>query len=368
MCKLSREKREQLKSIRSHRPFMKRRDFLSTTTAVAGLIAAENILSSTATAQTNAPGAVGTGPLGETREGDMLFRTLGRTGEKISALGLGGYHIGVPRDEQEGIRLIRSAIDRGINFMDNCWDYHDGGSEIRMGKALQDGYRNKAFLMTKIDGRTKAAAAKQINESLQRLQTDVVDLMQIHEIIRLEDPDRCFGRGGTMEAMLEAKQAGKIRYIGFTGHKDPIVHLRMLEVAAQNGFRFDAVQMPLNCFDAHFRSFEKQVLPLLVRDGIGVLAMKTLASGAILQSQTVTPMECLHYALNLPTSTVITGMESMERLDQGLDAVRTFKPMNSAQVKTLLARTEEAARTGRYERFKTGAQFDGTARNPHWLG
>jgi predicted aldo/keto reductase-like oxidoreductase len=353
---------------------MKRRDFLGAATAVAGLVAARNVLpgseatGSQAVAQTSTPGAAGATIGSETRQGDMIYRTMGRTGEKISAIGLGGYHIGVPRDEQEGIRLIRSAIDRGINFMDNCWDYHDGGSEIRMGKALQNGYRSKAFLMTKIDGRTKAAAARQINESLQRLQTDHVDLMQFHEIIRLEDPDRIFSRGGAMEAMLEAKQSGKVRYIGFTGHKDPLVHLRMLEVAAQNGFRFDAVQMPLNVLDAHFRSFEKQVLPVLLRDGIGVLAMKTLASGAILQTNTATPVECLHYALNLPTSTVITGMESMERLDQGLEAARTFQPMNAAQVRTLLARTETAARTGRFERFKTGSPFDGTARNPQWLG
>ena len=298
----------------------------------------------------------------------MLYRPLGRTGEKISALGLGGFHIGIPPEEAEGVRLIRSAIDRGVTFLDNCWDYNGGDSEVRMGKALQDGYRQKVFLMTKIDGRTKAAATRQIDESLRRLQTDVVDLMQIHEVIRLEDPDRCFGRNGTIEALLEAKRAGKIRYIGFTGHKDPLVHLRMLEVAAQNGFRFDAVQMPLNPLDAHFRSFEKQVLPALVREGIGVLAMKTLASGAILQTRTVTAIECLHYALNLPTSTVITGMESMERLDQGLEAVRTFAPFTEAQVQALLARTAEVARTGRYERFKTGAVFDGTARNPQWMG
>lgn len=341
---------------------------MTTATAAAGLVAAQDLLSTKVAQAVPQTGPVGAPAAGETRQGDMIYRTLGNTGEKISALGVGGFHIGVPRDEQEGIRLIRSAIDRGINFMDNCWDYHDGGSEIRMGKALLDGYREKVFLMTKIDGRTKATAEKQINESLQRLQTDVIDLMQIHEVIRLEDPDRCFRRGGTMEALLEAKKAGKIRYIGFTGHKDPLVHLRMLEIAAQHDFRFDAVQMPLNCFDAHFRSFEKQVLPVLLREGIGVLAMKTLASGAILQTNTATPIECLHYALNLPTSTVITGMESMERLDQGLEAVRTFKPMSDEQVKALLARTAEVARTGNFERFKTGTGFDGTARNPQWMG
>ncbi len=304
----------------------------------------------------------------ESKSGDMLYRTLGRTGEKVSAIGLGGYHIGVPRDESEGIRLIRSAIDRGITFMDNCWDYHDGGSEVRMGKALRDGYRDKAFLMTKIDGRTRRAAAQQIDECLQRLQTDRIDLMQHHEIIRLEDPDRVFAVGGAMEAVLAAKRAGKVRYIGFTGHKDPLVHLRMLEVAAEHQFHFDAVQMPLNVMDAHFRSFAKQVLPVLVKDGIGVLGMKPLGSGAIVKSGAVSALECLHYALNLPTSVVITGIESQERLDQALEAVRTFKPMTEAQVAALLAKTASLAAKGQYERFKTSAGFDGTARHPEWLG
>lgn len=304
----------------------------------------------------------------ESKLSDMLYRTLGRTGEKISAIGLGGYHIGIPREEQEGIRLIRSAIDRGITFMDNCWDYHDGGSEIRMGKALRDGYRNKVFLMTKIDGRTRRAAARQIDECLQRLQTDRIDLMQHHEIIRQEDPDRVFAAEGAMEAVLAAKRAGKVRYIGFTGHKDPSMHLRMLEVAGKHQFHFDAVQMPLNVMDAHFRSFAKQVVPVLVKDGIGVLGMKPLGSGAILRSGAVSATECLHYALNLPTSVVITGMESMDRLDQALAAVRTFKPLDEAQLSALLARTAPLAAKGEYERFKTSTAFDGTTHNPGWLG
>jgi aryl-alcohol dehydrogenase-like predicted oxidoreductase len=304
----------------------------------------------------------------ESKSGDMIYRTLGRSGEKVSAIGLGGYHIGVPKDEAEGIRIIRSAVDRGISFMDNCWDYHNGGSEIRMGKALRDGYREKVFLMTKIDGRTKAAATRQIDECLQRLQTDRIDLMQHHEIIRLEDPDRVFEAGGAHEAMLAAKQAGKIRYIGFTGHKDPLVHQRMLEVAAEHQFKFDAVQMPLNVMDAHFRSFGKNVVPILVREGIGVLGMKPLGSGAIVRSGAVNAIECLHYALNLPTSVVINGMESMERLDQALEAVRTFKPMSREEVAALLKRTEPIAATGQCERFKTSAAFDGTAHHPEWLG
>lgn len=302
------------------------------------------------------------------KKGEMLYRTLGRTGEQVSVIGLGGHHIGRPPDEQDGIRLIRSAIDRGINFMDNSWDYHNGGSEIRMGKALQGSYRDKVFLMTKIDGRTKAEATKQINESLKRLKSDRIDLMQHHEIIRMEDADRIFAPGGAMEAVVEAQKAGKIRYIGFTGHKDPLVHLRMLEVAAQNKFRFDAVQMPLNAMDAHFRSFEKQVLPILVKDQIGVLGMKSMGDKYILNSNTIKPIECLHYAMNLPTSTVITGFESMKILDQAIEAVRTFKPMSQAQVQALLNKTRLAAAKGQYELFKTTDQFDSTAKNPEWLG
>jgi len=303
----------------------------------------------------------------ETRSGDMIYRTLGRTGERVSAIGLGGYHIGVP-NEPEGIKLIRTAIDRGITFMDNSWDYHNGESERRMGKVLRDGYRDKVFLMTKIDGRTKSSAAKQIDECLQRLQTDRVDLMQHHEMIRIEDADRIFAAGGAQEAMLEAKKAGKIRYIGFTGHKDPFVQLRTLEVGRAHGFRFEAVQMPLNVLDAHFRSFEKQVLPELLKDEIGVLGMKPLASGAIPKLKTVSAIECLHYALGLPTSVVITGMESMERLNQALEAVRTFKPMNRDAVAALLGRTKDAAMTGKHEGFKTTTNFDATTRNPNWLG
>ncbi|MBD2486644.1 aldo/keto reductase [Aulosira sp. FACHB-615] len=302
------------------------------------------------------------------KKGEMIYRQLGRTGEKVSVIGLGGHHIGRPKDEEEGIRLIRAAIDRGINFMDNSWDYHNGGSEIRMGKALRDGYRQKVFLMTKIDGRTKKAAAQQIDDSLKRLQSDRIDLLQHHEIIRMEDPDRIFAPGGAMEAVLEAQKAGKIRYIGFTGHKDPLVHLRMLDVAAQNNFRFDTVQMPLNVMDAHFRSFERQVLPRLVKDGIGVLGMKSMGDQNILKSNTVKPIECLHYAMNLPTSTVITGIESMKILDQAFEAIRTFEHLSQAQVQELLNRTRQAAAKGQYELFKTTSQFDSTALNPEWLG
>lgn len=301
------------------------------------------------------------------RRGDMIYRKLGRTVESVSAIGIGGSHIGRPKEKQEAIRIIRTAIDRGINFMDNCWDYADGKCEQWMGDALLDGYRKKVFLMTKFDGRNKAATAKQIDESLQPLKTDHVDLMQYHENIRMEDPDRFFGEG-PLEALLEAKKAGKIRYIGFTGHKDPLVHLRMLEVARAHNFHFDAAQMPLNILDAQFRSFSHQVVPKLVEQGIAVLGMKPMASGTIPANGLATGIECLHFALNLPTSVVITGCDSVERLDQAFEAVRTFKPLTPTQTSELLKKTRDAALSGKFELFKTSVRFDGTARNPHWMG
>jgi aryl-alcohol dehydrogenase-like predicted oxidoreductase len=299
----------------------------------------------------------------------MLYRTLGSTGEKVSAIGVGGWHLGLKHlDEQLAIRIVRSAIDRGINFMDNCWDYNEGASEIRMGKALRDGYRDRAFLMTKIDGRSKKEAARQLDDSLRRLQVEMIDLVQHHEILRFEDPHRIFDGEGANAALVEAQAAGKIRYIGFTGHKDPNIHLYMLKVAADCGFRFDTVQMPLNVMDAHYRSFEQQVLPELVRENIGVLGMKSMANGIVLKSNTVTPIECLHYALNLPTSVVITGIDSMEILHQACQAARTFRPLGEQEVRSLLAKTAQAAARGEYEPFKTTSIFDGTARNPEWLG
>ena len=300
---------------------------------------------------------------------EMPRRRLGRTGVEVSLIGLGGWHLGFNYiDEQLSMRIIRSAIDNGINFMDNCWDYNDGASEIRMGKALRDGYRERAFLMTKIDGRAKQEAAKQLDESLERLDTDHIDLVQHHEILRYEDPHRIFDENGANAALLEARDAGKIRYIGFTGHKDPRIHLYMLEVARENGFTFDTVQMPLNVMDAHYRSFEKMVLPELVNQDIGVLAMKTLANGLILESNTASAIECLQYAMNLPTSVVITGCESMEDLEQALTAARTFQPMSQEQVKNLLGKTAQAASRGEYELFKTTSVYDGTAKHPEWLG
>ena len=300
---------------------------------------------------------------------DMPYRVLGHTGERVSAVGLGGWHLAFPKlDEQAAIRIIRTAIDRGINFMDNAWDYWEGESERRMGKALGDGYRARVFLMTKIDGRTKREATRQLDESLRRLRTDRIDLVQHHEVVRFEDPDRMFDEEGAQAALIEARAAGKLRYIGFTGHKDPHVHLYTLEVARKHGFTFDTVQMPLNVMDAHFRSFERMVLPELVRQNIGVLGMKALANGRILQSGTVTAVECLHYALHLPTSVVITGCESLEILDQAFEAVRTFQPMSDRDVAVLLARTADAASSGEFELFKTSSIYDATAAHPDWLG
>jgi len=296
-------------------------------------------------------------------------RTLGRTGQSVSAIGVGGWHLGWPAvSESLSLTIVRSALDRGINFLDNSWDYNDGLSETRVGKALQDGYRQKAFLMTKIDGRSRAEATKQLDESLTRLQTDCIDLVQHHEIIRFDDPHRIFDADGAHAALVEARQAGKLRFIGFTGHKDPHVHLHMLNVARDHGFTFDTVQMPLNVMDAHYRSFEQMVLPELVRQNIGILGMKSLANGHILRSGVVSAVECLHYALHLPTSVVITGIDSLSVLDQAIEAARTFRPMTDEEVGRLLAKTAPVAANGDFELFKTSAIFDATAAHPEWLG
>ena len=334
---------------------MARREFIGAVTA-------------TAVGLTHAPTAAGAARPGETRRGDMLYRKLGRTGVEVSAIGLGGHHIGRQKEEGESVAIIHAAIDAGITFLDNSWDYHDGLSETRMGTALRGGYRKKVFLMTKIDGRTRKAAAAQIDDSLRRLKTDVIDLVQHHEVIRLEDPDRVFAPGGSMEAVEAARKAGKIRFVGFTGHKDPAVHLRMLEVATAHDYQFDTVQMPLNIMDAHFRSFEKQVLPVLVKADTGVIGMKALGDGLVLQSKVATAPECLRYALSLPTSVVVTGIDSRTILNQALDVAKTFTPLTPAETAALLARSKAAAAKGRFEKFKTTNAFDSTAKTPAWLG
>ncbi len=351
-----------------------RRSFLrdSTLLTTVGLAAGTQVLTQAPAQAAPAP-VVPALPIPRSiKRGDMVYRALGRTGAEASLIGLGGFHIGKQQDESESLRIIHAAIERGITFLDNCWDYNEGRSEERMGKALADGRRDKVFLMTKIDGRTKAAAARQIDESLARLKTDHVDLMQFHEVIRLEDPDRIFAEGGAFEAMSEAKQAGKLRHIGFTGHKDPLVHGRMIETAARHGVTFDAVQMPINVMDAHFRSFTHQVLPVAVRAGTAVLAMKTFGDHFILdhvtQSKTATPIELLHYSMSQPVSVVITGIDSLAILDQAMEAARTFEPMSQARQFALLEKVRTPASEGKYERFKTSSHFDGTARNPKWLG
>ena len=337
---------------------MDRRYFLKTATvAAAGSVAPAGVASAQSSNLPRRP-----------ESPNMIYRELGSTGERVSAIGIGGYHLGKQQDPDESIRLLRAAIDRGITFMDNCWDYNGGISEVRMGQALRDGYRQKVLLMTKIDGRDKNTAARQIEQSLGRLQTDVIDLLQFHEVIRLDDPDAIFAAGGAIEAVQEARKAGKIRYVGFTGHKDPSVHLRMFETADRHGFHFDTVQMPINVMDAHFRSFLNGVAPVAQEHGTAILAMKTFGDPYILQSKTVTPIEALHFGLNSPASVVITGIDSTAVLDQAFQAVESFRPMGTQQVAAILARTKDAAMTGKFELFKTSSHYDGTIKNPAWLG
>jgi predicted aldo/keto reductase-like oxidoreductase len=267
------------------------------------------------------------------------------------------------------IKLIHAAIDRGITFMDNSWDYNAGMSELRMGRALSvNGYRDRVFLMTKLDGRTQTAFNAQLEESLHRLLTDHLDLVQFHENIRPDDADRIFASGGAFEAALAAKAAGKVRYIGFTGHKDPDYHLHMIDLATQHGFTFDTVQMPLNIFDPHYKSFERNVLPVAQKLDMGILAMKTFGDRNLLEAGVASPIDMLQYGMNLPVSVVITGIDSPEILDQAITAATTFAPLGSAKVDELLAKSADLAREGSYERYKTSHFFDSTVQNPSWLG
>ncbi len=328
---------------------MERRDFLKSAAALAALVA----LREEAIA---APG-------------EISRRTLGRTGQSVSVIGIGGAHIGKPSlSDQDSTRIIRTALDSGVNFLDNCWDYNDGNSERRMGLALQDGYRKKAFLMTKIDGRTPTAASKQLEDSLRRLKTDHIDLMQIHEVIRPGDPEQAFRPGYVVDVLKQAQKAGKIRYIGFTGHKSPDIHLSMIETADRHGFTFDTVQMPLNLMDAHYDSFTAKVLPVARKHNMGILGMKPMGSGVLLQSKTATPVEFLHYAMSLPVSVTITGCDSMQVLNQALTLARNFRPLPHEEMTALLAKTVNASVAGQYEKYKTSQMFDGTNHNPQYLG
>ena len=285
-------------------------------------------------------------------------RTLGRTGIQVSAMALGGYHLGSTRDQKEANEIVSVAMDAGVNFFDNAWDYHDGHSEEVVGTALK-GKRDKAVVMSKVctHGRGKDVAMQQLEMSLRRLQTDHLDLWQIHEVIYENDPEMIFASGGAAEALVEAKQQGKVRAIGFTGHKDPSIHLRMLS----HGFPFDTVQMPLNCLDATFRSFEKNVLPEAQKQGIAVLGMKSMGgSGEIIINGAATPNEALRYAMSLPVAATISGVESMEVLQQNLQIARGFQPMTSAEMQALRERCKVLAADGRMELFKVTKKYDGT--------
>ena len=297
-------------------------------------------------------------------------RRLGRTNEQVSVIGMGGFHVGHPYlPDDDAIKLMHNAIDRGITFMDNSWDYNAGMSELRMGRALcVNGYRDRVFLMTKVDGRTNAAFNAQLHESLSRLLTDRLDLVQFHENIRPDDADRIFAPGGAFEAAVAARDAGKVRFIGFTGHKDPAYHLHMIELAGRHGFTFDTVQMPVNLFDAHYKSFAAQVIPVANAHDMGVLAMKTFGDRNLVETGLVDPIDMLHYSMHLPTSVVITGIDKPEILDQAIEAATTFQPLSDDAVDALLAKTAEAARDGQLERYKTSRFFDSTFQNPSWLG
>jgi aryl-alcohol dehydrogenase-like predicted oxidoreductase len=292
-----------------------------------------------------------------TNSGKMPMKALGKTGVQVSALGIGGFHLGTAKDQATASEIVARAIDGGVNFFDNAWEYHEGESENRLGKALQ-GKRDKVILMTKVctHGRGKDVAMRMLEDSLRRLKTDHLDIWQIHEVVYYNDPDLIFASGGVAEALTLAKQQGKVRFVGFTGHKDPSIHLRMLE----NGYPFDTVQMPLNCFDATFHSFEQQVVPEANRRGIAVLGMKSLGgSGEMVTSGAITPEEGLRYAMSLPVATTISGIESLEVLEQNLAIAHSFKPMDTTEMDALRERVRFYAADGRLERFKTTKLYDG---------
>jgi aryl-alcohol dehydrogenase-like predicted oxidoreductase len=284
-------------------------------------------------------------------------RSLGKGGELVSAIGLGGYHLGKIKNQRDAVRLVHAAIDAGITFMDNAWEYHEGRSEEIMGKALA-GRRHDVFLMTKLctHGRGMREAMRQLEESLKRLKTDVLDLWQIHECVYYNDPERHFARDGAVEALERAKREGKVRYVGFTGHKDPEIHLEMLA----HDFPFDTCQLPLNCFDASFRSFEREVLPVLQRRGIAAIGMKSLGGdGRMVTNKAVSAADALRYAMSLPVVTTISGIDSMRVLQQNVAIASGFKPLSSRQMEAIRTRVREQAEDGRFELYKTSAMHEG---------
>lgn len=290
--------------------------------------------------------------------GTIPKRQLGSTGIEVSALGMGGYHLGSAKTQQEAVEMVARAVDAGITFFDNAWDYHDGQSEEYLGAALK-GKRDRVVVMTKVctHGRGKDVAMQQLEQSLRRLQTDHLDVWQIHEVIYDNDPDLIFAPSGAAEALLQAKQQGKVRAIGFTGHKDPRIHLKMLS----HDFPFDTVQMPLNCLDATYRSFEQHVLPDLQKRGIAPLGMKSMGgSGEIVTHGAARPEEALRYAMSLPVAVTISGMESMEVLEQNIAIASNFQPMSEQEMQELRQRVKFWASDGRFERFKTTKMYDGT--------
>ena len=288
---------------------------------------------------------------------DIPQRPLGATGDMVSALGLGGYHIGKMKSQREALRLVHAAIEGGITFMDNAWEYHDGRSETIMGSAIHD-RRDRVFLMTKVctHGRGRREAMRQLEQSLRRLRTDYLDLWQIHECVYDNDPDKHFAKGGVIDALDQAKRQGKVRFVGFTGHKHPAIHLAMLK----QDYIFDTCQLPLNCFDATFRSFEEHVLPVLVRRGIGAIGMKSLSGdGRQVKARMVTAAEALRYAMSLPVATTVSGIDSMKVLRQNLAIAHGFRPMSKRQMEALARRVRTEAEDGRYELYKTTAMHDG---------
>jgi predicted aldo/keto reductase-like oxidoreductase len=348
---------------------MERRSFLKKAVVAAAALTVQD-LSADLGAQTTLEGAAAHTPLPAVSTVNGIGRRkLGRADVEVSILGIGGFHIGLKNvSEADGIRIVRTALDEGINFLDNCWDYNGGVSEERMGRALADGYRQKAFLMTKIDGRTGASARQQLEQSLVRLKTDHIDLMQIHEVIRMGDPEQAFQTGKVVEVLKQARQEGKIRFIGFTGHKSPEIHLHMIETADKEGFVFDSVQMPVNALDQHFDSFQQKVIPVAQKHGMAILGMKPLANGAIPKTNTVTAAEALHYAMSVPVTVTINGCESMANLQQALGVARNFKPMDEQQKMAILQKTAPVAMAGKFELYKSSQIYDGTATNPQWLG